>query len=284
MLKTHKNILKIILLSGISFFVLDNPIAFAQIQGDTKKNKNSKRKGKEDKEREKDKKKNRDDKEKDKDKKKNREDKDKEKDKLKTKNKHLDYDYELMTSLGVNYDTGSLNKAGEDAENFNNQTVYFDLMSGILFGDHFEPILEVSLSQTTNTIGDYSETKSNLIWGLGALFNIPTGSKPSKIKQDANTPAFANSTWIPFGGFVFSGTSHDESGGSATKTTIAESGLRTKLIFGSRYMLYPHIGLNFWLRLSYEQSASEVTEPDTTGGTVNKLSIQSNLLSFTMFF
>ena len=229
-----------------------NQPAYAQSYGESKKSKNGKRKNKEKEERD--------------------------------SSKVLDYDYEFMTSVGVNFDTGSLNKTGEDAEKFNNQTVFVDLMTGVLFGDHFEPIFEASYTQTTNIIGDYKETKNNLNWGLGALFNIPTGGKPDKSGADANAPAFANSDWIPFGGFIFSGTSHDESGGNGTNTTIVESGLRTKLIFGSRYMLYPHIGLNFWIRMSYEQSASEVTEPDKTGGTVDKLSIQSNLLSFTMFF
>lgn len=195
----------------------------------------------------------------------------------------LDYRYELQASFDILNHSGSLQKSGDQAEDFNENIYKLTFSGGMLLGDNFEPILEFSYKSAAKTIGDFENTSAHTSWGLGALFNIPTGDMP-KNSYRLNAPLLANSKWIPYGGFIIGSQSHTESGGIAAKTDISENGIRTKLIFGTRYMIFPHLAFNMWLRMSYEQSASEVSESGKTGGTLSKLAIDGKLLSFSIFF
>lgn len=197
-----------------------------------------------------------------------------------------DYTWELTSSLGYRQDTGNIQKSGESTtEKMTEKQATGDLRLGRLQGDNFEPFFTLNYDKTDRQIGTWKSTQSMMGWGIGAIFNIPI----SPYQRDENfwkynAPLFGSATWIPYGGFVLESKSFSLDSGDTLKTTLKASELRSKLIFGTRYMLFTHVALNSWISVAYDNSKDEVTEKDPTGGTLGRVVLEARLLSFSFLF
>lgn len=190
------------------------------------------------------------------------------------------YKIELSASLDLDLSTGVLNKTGETPEKFSETKLMTETTFGYLVSPTFEPIVEIDYTQSGITIGDFEKTTSTLKWSAGALFNMPIANGVTDVAL-----AFTSAKWIPYGGFLLSGQSLKETTAStASPTSLGSSLLNSKLVFGTRYFLYPHIALNFWVRLSYTSSSSEVSSEAASGGAFNKLNAMVRLMSFSFLF
>ena len=193
----------------------------------------------------------------------------------------VDYDYEFMGTASVVQDAGSIQRVGGEKEDFSETNMEVRLLSGIILGNNFEPVFEIAYVNKAKTIGEYREIIGGLIWGLGVLFNVPLGEWPAK-SRGLNAPLWTTSDWVPYGGFLIESISFNDEGGTKDKVTLAESEMRTKIIFGTRYLIYPHLALNLWLRLSYENINNEAKSSESHGGSLDRMAIDINLFSFSV--
>lgn len=196
----------------------------------------------------------------------------------------LDYRYEVMMTAGVRTVVGTLNKTNDEQQKISTMAYSLTVQNGFLVGDHFEPFYELDYKRLSREIGDFSDTSSKIDWGVGAIFNVPVSKKGKLGLSGGNAPLFSKARWVPYGGFALSSVGNSEADRFGSETKIAEKELHTSLIVGTRYLFIRNLGLNFWLRLSYEKSSNEVTETSKTGGSLSKLIVTANLFSFTVLF
>ena len=213
--------------------------------------------------------------------------KSKKKKRKRAKKRKLDYKYEFIGTFDIVSSSSSFNKSNEDPEEFSNTTMDLEGMLGVLIGDNIEPVIEMKYQSQTRGVGAFSENLNKMDWGVGTLFNVPTGERPKKYSPSINSPHFSNSTWIPYVGFMLSSTS--EAGGNSSTansntTDLSENMMRTNIMFGTRYMVYDHIGFNFWVSFNYEDDSSEVTQTEKTGGSASKINFTIKMLSVTVLF
>ncbi len=197
-----------------------------------------------------------------------------------------DYAWEITSSFGYRQDAGDIQKPNDSTvQKMTEKQITGDLRLGHLQGDNFEPFLTINYDKTDRQIGNWKSTQSMMGWGIGAIFNIPI----SPYQRDENfwkynAPLFGSATWIPYGGFILESKSLSLDSGETLKTTLRASELRSKLLFGARYMLFTHVALNSWISLTYDNSKDEVTEKDSTGGTLGRVVLDARILSFSVLF
>ena len=197
-----------------------------------------------------------------------------------------DYGWEMMSSIAYQQDTGNIQRTGEDkVEKMTDKDLNVDLQMGRLQGDNFEPILGITYNKADRIIGTWKSTQSTIGWGLGVLFNIPI----SPYQRDENfwkynAPLFGSATWIPYGGFMIESKAIAYDSEDTSKTTLKSSEIRSKLIFGTRYMLFTHVALNTSVSVAYDSSKDEVTEKKSSGGTLGRVLFEAKLLSFSILF
>lgn len=198
-----------------------------------------------------------------------------------------DYSHELM---GVVDYSNSKGTAKAEAATEETATASSEMGGsftyGYLVGDHAEPILEVSLHQTTQTIATYESKSRTLEWGAGMLFNVPVGRtylKNSKAARELNAPMFSNATFIPFGGLLITSrtaTASEGSGGSPTSTTDGE--LATKVVIGFRVVPTAHLSINFSGRAFHQKSQAQAGSGDAVGGTASKTTFEVHLFGVSL--
>jgi hypothetical protein len=197
-----------------------------------------------------------------------------------------DYGWEITSSLSYQQDTGNIQKSGEDkVEKMTDKNMEGDLRLGRLQGDNFEPIFNLNYKKTDRQIGSWKSTQSMMGWGIGAIFNIPI----SPYQRDENfwkynAPLFGSATWIPYGGFILESKNFSYDAGDTLKTTLKAAEMRSKLIFGTRYMLFTHVAVNMWVSLAYDNTKDEVTEKSASGGTLGRVVLEAKLFSFSVLF
>ena len=197
-----------------------------------------------------------------------------------------DYNWEIASALTYQQDAGSIKKSGEDtSEKMTEKELEGNFRLGLLQGDNFEPIFSINYCKTYRQIGSWKSTQSMMGWGICAIFNIPI----SPYQRDENfwkynAPLFGSATWIPYGGFVLESKSFALDSGDTLKTTLKASEMRSKLLFGTRYMLFNHVALNTWVSVAYDNSKDEVTEKDASGGTLGRVVLEAQIFSFSVLF
>ena len=94
----------------------------------------------------------------------------------------------------------------------------------------------------------------------------------------------SQSDWVPYGGFIISSNSIERKSTKEATINSKETGLRTKIIFGTRYFFFKGLALNSFVILSYESDAQQASQDNKTGGTISKLSAELNLFTLSIFF
>jgi len=169
-----------------------------------------------------------------------------------------------------------------------------DLAYGYLVNDNVEPFLEVGYKSQTDKVGDILKTESVIEYGLGMIFNLPIPDEEKAAKNphdkeslEVATPKLSISRWIPYIGLLIVSRQTENVGKSSTGSdmpNLSHRAMVTKLLFGTRYMIFTNVGLNFSMKVNYRDSESEATAPSTEKGTSQVLTIETNLLSLTLLF
>jgi outer membrane protein W len=202
---------------------------------------------------------------------------------------------ELKSTVNYNSSTGQVD-SGDKKTKIDQNEIIATLTYGYFASDNVEPFLELTYRTASDKVGDISTSDSLLDWGVGMLFNIPMGpgeteDSQSKRKKRKRGPVndvatLANSIWIPYVGIMLasqtSGTKSTSNLGD--ESDLSHSDVVTKLIMGTRYMIYPNVGFNFALRLFYQNTASEAKAPNSQKGATQKLTIQADLVSLSLLF
>jgi hypothetical protein len=90
-----------------------------------------------------------------------------------------------------------------------------------------------------------------------------------------------SSKWIPYGGFLIASRANTQSIGASSGS---ENVMVSKLMAGIRYMVFPHIGFNFWVKASYENSAATASaDGEDSKGSISKLTLEFRLFSLSVF-
>ena len=196
-----------------------------------------------------------------------------------------DYAHELFGYLDYTSGTGAIS-SGETKTDIKDGAIKGSLGYGYFMSESVEPVFDFTINNQEKTVGSYTNTWGNTEWSLGVIFNRPDGGsanvdKEGKRKKSEEEGPLASSKWIPYGGFLLASRSNTQSLGESSGT---ESALITKLIAGCRYMIFPHIGFNFWLKISYENSSATATSTEDNKGGISKLNLEFRLFSVSVFF
>ncbi len=197
-----------------------------------------------------------------------------------------EYNFEIFATLDYKKNQGSLKTSEDKTEDFNRQTIEFDFMAGALLGNSFEPVLEVSYLKQDVVVGNFVSAGNNMSFGGGFLFNVPLISDYSTAETPkSNITLLSHAKIIPYGGFLINSSTMAESSKFKNEIKIGGSELRSRLIFGLRYMLFKHFSLNMWVKVGYEKSQSRAEESaEKTGGDMARFIIDARLLSFSLLF
>ena len=202
--------------------------------------------------------------------------------------------YELLTSLSYDASTGKVSSTPTDSGTTLNETrLGARLGCGFILSDTAEPVMELNYQNKKRKVADFKSSETSIGYGLGVLFNMPMGiAKDRKSKkrdlddQDGEPIAksdFTNATWIPYLGFILNKKTDTESRGATNSTKVSDGDLITKLVIGTRWMVYERVSMNFSLRASYQKSTSTATDGAQVGGSVSKMEIEGRFLELSLF-
>ena len=195
-----------------------------------------------------------------------------------------DYKHELFGYLDYTSGTGTIT-SGATATDVKEGTLRGSFGYGYFMSESVEPVFDFSINNQDKTVGTYVNNWSNTEWSFGVLFNRPDGAledKDGKRKKGSEDEGpLAASKWIPYGGFLVASRSSTQ---TLSENNGAEAQLVTKLMAGCRYMVFPHIAFNFWLKASYENSQSTATTTEESKGGISKLNLEMRLFSVSVFF
>ena len=191
------------------------------------------------------------------------------------------YSQEFGTSLSFDTTSGSVKSADQESSTeLANQRIGATLMYGWLATEHIEPFIEFQYTSVTRKVAEFTSTEVQLDTGVGMLVNLPqsesdSGGPPVKLQ---------NVRWIPYVGLLF-GTSKLTDGRALTSGTVSvsDSGTFTKFMFGTRWMIYPHVSMNFGFRFLYEKSVGTVEVPDKKGASRSRTQLEAQMFSLSLF-
>jgi hypothetical protein len=185
------------------------------------------------------------------------------------------YTHEIQSNLNYDASSGTVT-SGEDTTDITKNTVSGRISYGYFASKNVEPFIEVLYRSVEEDVGGIATTESKIDYGLGMLFNLPDDPKPKNKKGKSE----AVSNWEPYVGVLMYSMSSDSD--AANSTTISQKSIVTKLVFGTRYMLYKHIGLNSSIRLYYQDSTSDATSSGDASGAKSETTYEIQLVGLTL--
>lgn len=199
------------------------------------------------------------------------------------------YSHEIAGSINYLSSAGNTESKGENESSTDTNDSRLDtvLMYGYFATPLVEPIFEIRYRTRTSSLASFEETEKGTDFGMGFLFNIPVGdaddeAKDTKDAKEGKRKKAKEPWFIPYGGIILAQTRIDESKGTAEKLQYQTSELVTKLAFGMRLVVYPHVALATSVRAFYQHSQATAGATKTEGGSSNKLTIEANLLSISI--
>jgi hypothetical protein len=199
------------------------------------------------------------------------------------------YTTEFSMNVDYNVAQGAVKSAdpdGTDAK-FSETKIGVAFFTGWLVSDHLEPILEVKYSVLTQKVDTFESKQSLIDIGFGMLVNLPQVSddRPARDQAGNAVPEIMRANWVPFFGFLIGNSRATGTQGlPADSGVLNDSGTFTKLVAGTRWMIYPHISLNLMIKALYENSTSTAESGDKLGASRSKLKVDMHLLSMSLFF
>lgn len=199
------------------------------------------------------------------------------------------YSWELSSEIIYKKTQGEVKLADqESATKLSETSSGLSFMTGYLLTDHIEPFLETRYVRLERAVAEFGSSETLMDVGLGAIVNLP---QPNSEAEETPAPgalpknAFSRAKWIPYVGILFGTSSVKDSRGNsgADPATVTDGDSYTKFMLGTRWMIYPHVSLNFSMRLLYEKSKSAAALPDELGAERSKLKIETQLLSMSLF-
>ncbi len=195
-----------------------------------------------------------------------------------------DYQHELTGYLDYTYGTGRIS-SGDTNTDLQDKVIRGTVGYGYFVSPAVEPTVDITMNNLGKTTGTYKNSWSNTEWNVGILFNSPDKAhekdKPVKGSEEPQG-AISSSRWIPYGGFLVGSRANTQAVGADSGS---ESIVVSKLTAGIRYMIYPHIGINTWVKASYENSSAKATSDGTNNkGVISKLVLEFRLFSLAIFF
>ena len=155
---------------------------------------------------------------------------------------------------------------------------------GWIINGSFEPIVEVEIVQEKAKIGDFNVSGSKTELGVGALFNLPLNKISRRTRSRSRSLWYSGSKWIPYGGVIIKSSKDNTESGAGQSVNVQDNGLKTNIVGGCRYMVFDHIAINSWIRLSYNDAAGNVESEVNVGGETSSLTIDINLFSLSLLF
>jgi len=204
------------------------------------------------------------------------------------------YSFELQTAITYDSSSGTVASSPDDTgTKLNESRIGARFGCGFLLGDTLEPMFELNYSKYSREVSDFVAEDSSIGYGLGVLFNMPTGLDRDKKKKKSEEgesekeampkSELVRATWIPYLGFILAQETDTESRGATNVSTVSDGDLVTKLAVGTRWMLYEHLSVNFSLRASYQKSVSAAKDEEEVGGSVSKLELEARMLELSLF-
>jgi hypothetical protein len=195
------------------------------------------------------------------------------------------YSYEVSSRLLFNTKKGTVKPAGDAAETKLSQNeIGASVMIGSLLTEHIEPFFEFSYLSVKRDVADYTSKDSVLDIGLGLLVNLPQVEKSKVDKEDAG-PDMMAAKWVPCIGILVgnSKTTDDSSFGADGVAKVSDGNSYTKLIVGTRWFVYPHISVNFDVRILYEKSTTSAESTSTHGADRSRVQVDITALAMSLF-
>ncbi len=200
------------------------------------------------------------------------------------------YTIELSSELIYKKTQGEVKLADqESATKLAETNTGFSFMMGYLLTDHIEPFIETKYVRLERKVAEFGSSETLMDVGLGAIVNLPQVNNDEKedTPKAGTVPKnmFTRAKWIPYVGILFGTSSVKDSRGNtgADPATVTDGDSFTKFMLGTRWMVYPHVSLNFSMRLLYEKSKSAAVLPDEIGAERSKLKLETQLLSMSLF-
>jgi hypothetical protein len=195
------------------------------------------------------------------------------------------YSYEISSRIIYDMKNGTVKPATDSADTKLSQSeMGGSVMVGSLLSDHIEPFFELSYVSTKRHVSAYSSKDSVMDFGLGVLVNLPQSEK-SKGDKDDGVPEIMLAKWIPYIGILVGNSKATNTSGftDVPGAKVKDSNTYTKFLVGTRWLMFPHISLNFGARILYENSSTSAESSEKTGADRSKLEIELNLLAMSIF-
>ena len=185
--------------------------------------------------------------------------------------------HEVYGSINYSSKSGSIQDAKSAKATEINRTISEVALSyGYFFGDHLEPVIELSQRSVTQETASATATDSRLNATLGLLVNLPIADNAFSGNK------VYHAKWIPYMGFLISSESDSSESGIATTTEFKNSQVTSKLIFGSRYKLFENVAINFNMRLSYESKDEKASTDSQLGSNSAGTNIEATILGISL--
>lgn len=187
------------------------------------------------------------------------------------------YNTELFTTIQVNQGSGSV-KSDANEKKIKSNVIDAKFSFGYFIDEVMEPVLEYSLRSSDGTLGTFKSKINQTSWGIGSIFNLNNAAPTSKKKVEFK------SIWIPYGGFIIQSNSSKIQAGSGSQSVLQDSRMSNKLVLGLRYLLYDHIAINNWIRVSYDKQTGSAQEGTKEEGSKSELNLEFCLFGLSLLF
>ncbi|MFW7380206.1 MAG: hypothetical protein ACOH5I_15440 [Oligoflexus sp.] len=197
-----------------------------------------------------------------------------------------EFKHEFSGSFTYAHSSGATESEAEDSTGntaVKGSGIDLTMTYGYFLQNLAQPTIEVRYRSDTHKIGDLSAAANTLEFGFGVLFNVPIGQRDKD--ADPSLGRFHNAKYIPFGGVMLTKMGVEQSHQNNEKTSVTANEIVTKLVFGTRYLLYPNIALGSSIRTFYQSENTTHTVSDTEGGKAgNRLTVEARLISLSLLF
>ena len=196
------------------------------------------------------------------------------------------YKHEVNGFLTYDMSSGSITDVSDNSSTELKQSVTGAGVSyGYIADDHLEPIFELQINQAQRTVDSFTSNDQVMDVGFGLLVNLPVATRPSSPREAAynwNVPDLMRARWIPYVGFVAGYSSNKADQGETNQSKFTDQGTFTKIIFGTRYMMFDHVALNSSIRVLYESNKSSAEDSSVSGADGTKLRVEARLFSISL--
>ena len=196
------------------------------------------------------------------------------------------YRHELNGSLSYDMSNGSTTDIADNSKTELKQSIIGAGVSyGYIVDDHLEPIIELQFRQDQRTVDNFTSNDQVMDVGFGLLVNLPVAGRPSSPREAAtnwDVPDFMRAKWIPYVGFLAGYNSNTAEQGESNQSKFTDQGTFTKVIFGTRYLVFDHVALNSSVRILYESNKSSAEDSNVSGADGSKLRVEARLFSISL--